>query len=254
MSSSLSVIIITKNEAHNIRACLESVAFADEIIVLDCGSTDETVALAKQATPHVYVTDWPGDGPQKNRGLALAQSDWILCLDADERVSPALQQEMKHVLKQPNKEAYYIPFQSHYLGKAIRFGDWRNEKHLRLFKRANGEFSNDIVHCHVSVSGETGQLKQAICHHPFHSLEHLIHKMNDYSTQTAIRKHKAGKKASLLTAMSHSIWTFIRGYFMKLGFLDGKEGFLLALSNAQGTYYRYVKLMYLGKETTCAQS
>lgn len=246
--NTLSVIIVTKNEAHNIRDCLESVRFADEIIIYDSGSTDKTVEIARQYTPKVVVTDWPGDGPQKNRALNDATSDWILCLDADERVSEPLKQELLNILKHSEADAYEIPYQSSYCGKLIRYGDWRNEKHLRLFKRTKGTFTNDIVHCHAQINGKTALLKHPIYHHPFHTFEHLIHKMNDYSTQTAKHKFKRGKRASLWTAVSHGIWTFLRGYLLKLGFLDGKEGFMLALSNAHGTYYRYIKLMYLCRE------
>lgn len=245
--ATLSVIIITKNEEKNIQDCLESVKFADEIIVIDSGSTDATVAIARSYTTHVTVTDWPGDGPQKNRALAQATGDWVLCLDADERASPALKTEIQQLLSQPSAahDAYEIPYQSHYFGKKIRYGDWRNEKHLRLFKRSKGTFTEARVHCHAQIDGTIGLLKHPIWHHPFHSLELLLHKMNDYSTQTAQAKFQHGKRASLCTALSHGIWTFIRGYILKLGFLDGKAGLMLALSNAHGTYYRYVKLMLL---------
>lgn len=245
--TTLSVIIVTKNEAHNIKACLESVKFADEIIVYDCGSTDGTPDLCRQYTNKVVVTDWPGDGPQKNRALSDATKDWVLCLDADERITPALAEHLKQTIANTSHRGFIIPFQSTYCGKPIRFGDWRGEKHLRLFKRGFGQFSDHVVHCHTQVEGSIGTLNHKIIHHPFHNFEALIHKMNDYSTQSAIRKFKQGKRASLWTALSHGIWTFVRGYIFKLGFLDGPEGFMLALSNAQGTYYRYVKIRLLSK-------
>lgn len=242
----LSVIVITKNEAHNIVDCLRSVAFADEIIVFDSGSTDGTPELALQYTSKVVVTpDWPGDGPQKNRALKMATGDWVLCLDADERVSEDLANELKKTLINPTHAAFDIPYQSTYCGKIIHFGDWRNESHVRLFKRGQAQFTENIVHCHLAVLGSTGKLKHAIIHHPFQQLATLLHKMNDYSTQSAKALFEKGRKASLWTAISHGMWTFIRGYFLKLGLLDGREGFLLAISNAQGSYYRYLKLMYL---------
>lgn len=243
----LSVIVITKNEAHNIADCLASVHFADEKIVFDSGSTDNTVAIAQQFTPHVVITpDWPGDGPQKNRALAQATGEWVLCLDADERLSPDLAQEIQTVINQPsNFAAYDIPYHSSYCGKIIRFGDWRGESHVRLFKRNYAKFTEDVVHCHLAVEGKIGKLNHAIIHHPFHHLGALLHKMNDYSSQSAQHYFQRGKKASFWTAISHSCWSFLRGYILKLGFLDGREGFLLAASNAQGTYYRYLKLMYL---------
>lgn len=243
----LSVIVVTKNEAHNIKDCLSSVAFADEIIVYDCGSTDGTPEICRTYTEHVVVTDWPGDGPQKNRALSKATKDWVLCLDADERVSPELATEIQQQMKQSEIKGFEIPFISTYCGKKIRFGDWRGEKHLRLFKRSHGGFSDHVVHCHTTVDGPIKKLGHPIIHHPFHNLGAMLHKLNDYSTGSALRKYNQGKRASLFTALSHGAWTFFRGYFIKLGFLDGKEGFMLAVSNAEGTYYRYLKLMLLSK-------
>lgn len=242
----LSVILITKNEAHNVADCLASVNFADEIIVFDSGSTDGTVDICKQYTPHVTVTpDWPGDGPQKNRALAQASGTWILCLDADERVSSSLAKEIQQTIASSNLCAFAIAYQSTYCGKVIRFGDWHNESHIRLFRRTQASFSSAIVHCQLTVQGKIGKLKSPIIHHPFPHLAAMLHKMNDYSTQSARIYFQQGKKASLATAITRSLWAFFRGYFLKLGFLDGREGLLLAMSNAQGTYYRYLKLMYL---------
>lgn len=246
--ASLSVIVITKNEAHNIEACLESVSFADEWVVVDSGSTDNTVELSRKFTDKVLVTDWPGDGPQKNRAIDMTTGDWILCLDADERVTPQLAAEIKQAMQQDSCQGFEIPYISTYCGKAIRWGDWRGEKHLRLFKKSAGQFSNHVVHCRAQVEGKIGLLKHHILHHPFRNMDALLHKLNDYSTGSAVRKFEQGKKATLWTAISHGLWTFIRGYFIKLGLLDGKEGFMLALSNAHGTYYRYVKLMHLSEQ------
>lgn len=245
----LSVVVVTKNEAHNIAACLASVAFADERIVFDSGSTDGTPIICQEWGAKVTITpDWPGDGPQKNRALSIAKGEWVLCLDADERVSEALAKEILLAIQSHSHAAYDIPYQSTYCGKAIRFGDWRNESHIRLFKRSSAAFTEDIVHCHLDVKGKIGRLKNPIIHHPFHHLGAMLFKLNDYSTQSAIALFKKGRKATLFTALSHSIWSFFRGYFLKLGLADGKEGFLLAVSNAQGTYYRYLKLMYLWQE------
>ncbi len=243
----LSVIVVTKNEAHNIKDCLESVRFADEIIIFDSGSTDGTPEICRQYTNNVVITDdWPGDGPQKNRAIDKAKGEWILCLDADERVSSALATEIQALIhQQPSHSAYDVPYQSTYCGKPIRFGDWRGESHVRLFLRKKARFTEDIVHCHLKVNGSTGKLKNIILHHPFHHLGAMIHKMNDYTNQSAKALFLRGTKSSLLKALGRGLWSFFRGYLLKMGFLDGKEGFLLAVSNAQGTYYRYVKLMYL---------
>jgi glycosyltransferase involved in cell wall biosynthesis len=242
----LSVIIVTKNEERNIRDCLKSVQFADEIIVFDSSSTDNTVAICREYTPLVTVTpDWPGDGPQKNRALALATGDWVLCLDADERVSPELAKEMMTTLSQTSCNAFTLSFRSRYCSKPLRFGDWFNEVHTRLFRRNHGKFTESIVHCRLQVDGKIGRLRAPIIHFPFHELHTLLDKMNQYSTKSAQHLYQQGKKSSLKTALAHAFWAFTKGYCFKCGFLDGREGFLLAMSNAQGTYYRYLKLMYL---------
>lgn len=243
----LSVIVITKNEAHNLDDCLKSVGFADEIVIFDSGSTDDTVAIARRYTPHVTVTpDWPGDGPQKNRALDKTQYEWVLCLDADERVSKKLACEIKNILQHDTSfAAFDIPYQSTYCGKTIRFGDWRGESHIRLFRRHAARFTENVVHCHLHVQGSIGRLTHTIIHHPFPHLDAMLHKLNDYSSQSAKSLYARGKRASLWTAFSHGLWTLFRGYVLRGGFLDGREGFILAMSNAQGTYYRYLKLMYL---------
>ncbi len=244
--SKLTVIVVTKNEAHNIADCLHSVSFADEIIVFDSGSTDGTPDICRKFTANVTITpDWPGDGPQKNRALAQATSEWILCLDADERVSLELAKEIQTTIAKTVHCAFDIPYQSTYCGKMIRFGDWKGESHVRLFLKDKARFTDNIVHCHLNVKGSIGKLKNPIIHHPFHHLGTMLHKLNDYSSQSAKALYASGRRSSLCTALLRSLWAFLRGYLLKCGFLDGREGFLLAVSNAQGTYYRYLKLMYL---------
>lgn len=241
----LSVTIITKNEVQRIEACLKSVAWADEIIVVDSGSTDGTLDLCQQYTDKIFVTDWPGYGVQKQRALELATGDWILSLDADERVTPALKEEILTVIPNTSLDAFDIPFESEYCGKIIRFGDWWKDSQVVLFRRHKGRFTPLLVHEAIEVQGKIGKLTGKIHHTTFPTLSDVLKKMNDYSSLSAEQKHQQGKKGSLIKAISHGIWTFLRGYFLKLGFLDGREGFLLAISNAEGAYYRYLKLMYL---------
>ena len=251
MGICLSVVIITYNEAHNLRDCLDSVAFADEIIVLDSGSQDDTCRIAASYTDKVYVVDWPGDGPQRNRGIEHATGDWVLCLDADERVSPALATELLDAIQMLHYDGYAIPFLSHYLGRPIYHGDWSKERHTRLFRRSKGRYSGSDVygaqgaHSRPVVQGPVGLLKSFILHYPFPTLEKLLSKMNQYSSGGAALKYASGQKSSLSKALGHGLWAFLRGYFLRLGFLDGREGFLLAVSNAEGAYYRYLKLLYL---------
>jgi glycosyltransferase involved in cell wall biosynthesis len=250
----LSVLIITKNEAHNIKACLESVQFADEIIVFDSGSNDGTPDICQQYGAKITVTgDWPGYGLQKARAYAQARGTWILCIDADERLSPALQQEIQLAIKDTRYSAYQLPFVSSYCGQKIYFGDWYKEQHMRLFKRQQYHFSKAIVHEDLVYIGnpcpeKIGQCTAPIYHFPFPHIDSVLKKLNQYSASGAAQKYQQGKRASLWTAISHGIWTFIRGYFIRLGFLDGRAGFMLAVSNAEGTYYRYLKLMWLHEQ------
>lgn len=242
----LSVTIITKDEAHDIRACLESVKWADEIIVLDSGSTDDTVAIAREYTDKIFVTDWPGYGPQKNRAIQKATGDWILSLDADERVSEALRVGIQKVLA-TNANAYVvysIPRISTYCGKLLRHGDWKKDYCKRLFKRGQAKFQALAVHESLQGQGKLGKLSGHLLHNTFKDLEEMLGKLNRFSSLSADMRQQEGKHASLMTAITHGIWTFLRGYVFRLGFLDGREGFMLAFSNAEGSYYRYLKLMY----------
>lgn len=243
---SLSVIVITKNEATNIRACLESVAWADEIIVVDSGSQDDTVAICREFTPHVYSRDWPGFGPQKNRALGYATKDWVLSLDADERVTPELRREIEEILsRQGLIAAYDIPRLSSYCGRFMHHSGWYPDFLLRLFRHGSARFSDDLVHERLLVEGKTAQLKGTLLHHAYDDLEQVLRKLDHYSSAGAQMMCQRGKQATLSGAVLRGLWSFVRTYFLRAGFLDGREGFMLAVSNAEGTYYRYLKLMLL---------
>ena len=248
----LSVIIITKNEAADIRACLESVAWADEIIVVDSASTDDTAAICKELGAQVHVVhDWPGFGPQKNRALAYATRDWVLSLDADERVTPELRREIEAVMHENRAYAAYdIPRSSSYCGRFMRHSGWYPDHVTRLFRRGSSRFSDDLVHERLLVDGTTGKLRGEgeLLHYAFDGMEEVLRKVNQYSTAGAQRMHAQGRKGSLAGAVLRGIWSFVRTYFLRLGFLDGREGFMLAVSNAEGTYYRYVKLLLLDRK------
>ncbi len=245
----LSVIIITRNEQEHIGRCLASVTWADEIIVLDSGSTDNTVAISKQYTSAVYQTDWPGFGPQKQRALQKASHDWVLSLDADEEISPALQQEMQQAMQLSGIQGFYIPRLSSYCGKQIKHGGWWPDPVLRLFRRETGQFSDDVVHERVIVNGIVKHLQQPILHEAFTDPSEVLDKINHYSTLGAEKLYKQHQHASLARAIGRGIWTFIRTYLLKAGFLDGAEGLMLAISNAEGSYYKYLKLRNIHKQS-----
>ena len=243
--TSLTVCIVTKNEEANIADCLQSVAWADEIVVIDSHSTDRTVEICQQYTKKITLVPWQGCGPQKQQVFAMATAEWVLMLDADERLTPALQQEIQATITNPQFNGYEIPFQSYYCNKRIRFGDWINEHHLRLVKREQAQIIPRLVHFRIEVTGKIGRLTHKIHHYSFPSLDTVIHKMNRYSTDGALHKCQQGERSSVLKAVGHGIFAFMRGYCFKLGFLDGREGFMLAISNAEGSYYRYLKMIYL---------
>lgn len=242
MTATLSVIIITKNEANNIGTCLESVKWADEIIVLDSGSTDGTLEICKQYTPHVYSTDWPGFGVQKNRALDKATKEWVLSIDADEFLSPDLIDTIKKTIQDPNAYSIYkIKRITQFCGKYLYHGDWRNDMPLRLFRRGTTRFKEVLIHESLIIDRQVGKINQILWHNSFHTLDDVIHKMNAYSTWGADNLIAKGKKTGLLQATLRAKWTFLRGYIMKGGFLDGKHGFMLAVSNAAGCFYKYAK-------------
>ena len=184
--ASLSVIVITKNEAHNIEACLESVLFADQMVVLDSGSTDGTVERAKNMGAEVSMSvDWPGFGLQKNRVLAQARCDWVLSIDADEKLSFELQEEIKLVLSNPQFDVYNFPRLSNYCGQNMRHSGWYPDRVARLFKRGTTRFSDDLVHEKIIASGAIGQLNAHLLHNSFTSFEAVLDKANRYSTAGA---------------------------------------------------------------------
>lgn len=248
MKPTLSVIIIVKNEEHDIRVCLESVAWADEIIVLDSGSVDNTLSIVKEYTDNIYIsTDWQGFGVQKNRALVHASCDWVLSLDADEHVSDALHQEIENAIQSVGPVIYKLPRLSSYCGKFIRHSGWWPDYVTRLFKRGEASFSNDLVHERLVFQGEAAKLTAPLLHVTYKDLDEVISKINQYSTLGAINSYQKGKRGGLTSAIAHGFWAFVRTYIFRAGFLDGAEGLMLAISNAEATYYRYLKLFYLSK-------
>ncbi len=241
----LSVIIITKNEEENIRNCLESIKWADEIIVLDSGSTDNTLAIAHEYTSKIFSADWQGYGIQKQRALAEATGTWVLNLDADERVDKTLKAAIIKAMANNEAEAYRIPIRMNFYGQSLHFSS-SPSRHIRLFKRAGARYSKDIVHEKILLAPDTKikSLREAIQHHSFLDLSHALYKINKYSSYSAKTRIQKNKKASFVKTLVGTGWMFWRCYILQQGFLDGKAGFLLAVFNAQGTFYRGMKQLY----------
>lgn len=274
----ISTIIITKNAAKYLKQCLDSVLWTDEIIVLDCGSNDNTVNICQSYGDKVklHYTDWPGFGKQKNRALKLASGEWILSLDADEVVTPELQYEIIGILdcfaktarnneaihtgqaniNKNNKDnqivGYKIPRLTYCFGKPVKYCFGHNkDKPIRLLKKNCGYFSDDIVHEKIIANGKIGSLKRQIQHFSFSNIEDIVNKMHSYSTLSATKLYQKQYKTTPIKIFFHAFWAFFRIYVLRLGFLDGYCGFVIALSNFEGVFYKYAKLMELYK-SSCA--
>jgi glycosyltransferase involved in cell wall biosynthesis len=253
----LSVILITRNEEANLADCLASLeGIAQQIVVVDTNSTDNTLEIAKKHGALIsQPADWPGFGPQKNRALDLATGDWVLSLDADERLTPALRSEILTAIHHSaHVDCFAIPRLSWYCGRFIRHSGWSPDYVDRLFKRDTARFSDDLVHERLIPNGQVAKLENPMLHFSFMNYSQVLQKLDRYSTASAEQAFSKGKKSSLLTAVLHGVWAFTRTYFIRLGFLDGPQGFALAVSNGQGTYYRYMKLWHLHQEANSNNS
>ncbi len=237
----LSAIVITLNEAANIGACLDTIAFCDERIVVDCGSSDGTVDIAKQQGARVERHEWAGYGPQKNYALSLATADWVLSIDADERVTPELATAIAAALADGSADAFEFPRLSSFCGRQMRHSGWYPDYVLRLFRRGKAKFDDALVHERVICGGSVKRLDQPLLHHPVSKLEDALSRMDRYSTAGAQVIVAAGRKVSFMAGIGHGLYSFLRSYVLHMGFLDGAEGFLLAVANAEGSYYRYMK-------------
>jgi glycosyltransferase involved in cell wall biosynthesis len=240
----LSAIVITKNEAGNIADCLDSLGFCDERIVVDCGSDDRTVEIARARGAHVTSREWSGFGSQKNFALSLASGDWVLSIDADERVSRALALEIAAAVAAPKADGYEIPRNSSFLGREMRRGGLFPDYVLRLFRRDKAHFSDDLVHERVICHGSVARLREPLQHRTVVRLEDAISRIDRYSTAGAAMLASSGRNVSFASGIGHGLWTFFRAYVLRCGFLDGREGFLLAVANAEGSYYRYMKAWF----------
>ena len=246
----LSAIVITRNEEARIGACLQSLSFAGEIVVVDNASTDRTPEIARDAGARVHhAPDWPGFGPQKNRALALATRPWVLSIDADERVTPALRDEIIAVVAAGGgPDAWDMPRRSSYCGQSMRHSGWYPDRVTRLFRRGSARFSDDVVHERLLAQGPVGHLRTDLLHDSFDDFGAVLRKLDRYSTAGAERAFAEGRRGSIPKAVAHGLWAFVRTYVLQRGFLDGGMGFALAVSNAEGTYYRYLKLWLLQRQ------
>ena len=240
----LSAVIITLNEEANIRACLESVSFADEIVVLDSGSVDRTLEICREYTDKVFFRAWEGYPSQRNAAHDLASGDWILSLDADERVTPELAREIAGAVSRPDDkyDGYYLDYKVFWKDKWLRHGGFYPERHLRLFRRGRGAYGDRAVHEAVRVHGPVGRLKGHVKHFTYVSISDYLARMDRYSTLSAEEYYRQGRMTGPLRMTGRAFFNFLSMYILRRGFLDGWEGFLVAGLYSIYTFVKYAKL------------
>ncbi len=250
----LTVTVITLNEAANIGAALASVAWADEIIVLDAGSTDGTVAIAREHATRVEVVEWPGYGAQKNRAADLASNDWILSIDADERITPELAAEIRQVLENPAAGGYRIPRVTWYLGRWIRSTDWYPDLQLRLYDRRVGRWNLRPVHESVDLRGTPGRLRHEIQHYAYRDISHHLRTIDRYTTLAADQWAAEGRGTSAVSAALHGMLAFLRNYVLRGGIRDGSAGLLVSVLNSYYVFLKHAKLWERQRRSSAAAS
>ncbi|MDD8017346.1 MAG: glycosyltransferase family 2 protein [Bacteroidota bacterium] len=240
----LSVIVITKNEAHNIAECLETVRWADDIIVVDAESRDETVAKAQLFTPKVFIKPWLGFAAAKQFAFQQTRHQWILWLDADERVTPELAKEIQQLIAlQPTQAAFSIARRAYFLGRWIKHSGWYPGYVPRLFHKERASFNSASVHEGLEICGEVSRLKNDLLHFTDPNIYHYFAKLNRYTTLAADELYQKGKEGKLSDVIIRPVWQFVRMYILKLGFLDGIPGLLLASFSSGYVFTKYSKLL-----------
>jgi glycosyltransferase involved in cell wall biosynthesis len=239
----LSVAIITLNAAAQLEACLRSVRFADEIVVVDSGSNDGTQALAERHGARVIQQDWLGFGPQKQFAVEQASHDWVLCLDADERVTPQLQASIENALKNPSTGAFRFPRKNRFLGRYLKHGEGYPDWSLRLFDRRQARWSADAVHEKVETQSRIGELPGDLLHDSAESLAAYLTKQNRYTTLAADMAFAAGKRAGFARIVFSPLLRFLKLYFVRQGFRDGLPGLIHIAIGCFNSFVKYSKML-----------
>ena len=246
----LSVVIITRNEEANLPRCLDSVKWADEILVVDSGSVDRTVEIAREFGARVVTIEWVGFGASKQAGVDAAEGEWILSIDADEVVPDSLANEIKLVINKDSKVAgYFLPRLTQFLGRWIKHGGWYPDYVLRLFRRDQGAFDDAVVHESVQVTGPTAELHHALEHYSYPDLDSYFYKLNRYTTLAAEDLNARGRQAGLFKILINPIAKFLKQYCVRGGWLDGTECLILAVLSAGYVMTKYAKLRDLNRRT-----
>ncbi|MDX8404814.1 MAG: glycosyltransferase family 2 protein [Mariprofundus sp.] len=244
MANKVSVYIITFNEADKIAAAVKSALWADEVIVADSHSSDGTADIATSLGARVVQLDFEGFGKLRNDAIAACSHNWIFSLDADERCTGTAAAEMMAAVANPQADAYFVPRRNWYLGRWVLHSGWYPDyRQPQLFRRGAIHFDEQAeVHEEYTIDGTTAYLTEDIIQFPFKDIEQMVHKMQRYSTLGAEKCARQGKRGGIVKGLLHGVWGFFRLYVLKRGFLDGRAGFIIALGNFEGTFYRYAKL------------
>ncbi len=243
----ISVAIITKNEEKRLPDCLKSVDFADEIVVVDSGSSDNTLEIAKEFGCQVFSEEWKGFGRQKNSAIQKCLNDWVIVLDADERIPPETRDSIFTILNNPTSTAYEFKMKHYFGNRWVKHGGNYPDWHIRLVNKNYGEFVGEI-HEKWQTSGTVSKIDACIEHYGFSDYADMLKTMNEYSTIAAKELFHSGKKVNILTPVFHSITMFIKIFILKKGFLDGLDGLVLSILKAGGSFFKYAKLIELQKE------
>ncbi len=245
MPLALSAVLITRNSAAVLPPCLESLRFADEIVIVDSGSTDATPDIARRANAKIVHQDWLGYGRQKQFAVAQASHDWVLCVDTDERVSEPLRESILRELAAPRFHAYEMPRRNRFLGRWLKHGEGYPDRSLRLFDRRHANWSDDAIHEKVIANGPVGRLAGDLLHESEQGLDDYLAKQDRYTTLQAEALHARGKQAGIVRMLLSPPLRFIKFYFLRLGFLDGIPGLLHILIGCRNSFTKYAKLRAL---------
>jgi len=247
--SKLSVTIITYNEEENIKHCLESVKWSDEIVIVDSFSSDKTVEIAREFTPKVFQNKWTNFSEQKNLALEKASNEWVLSVDADERATAKLKEEILTILNSEFQSfnGYYIPRRNHYLGRWIRHCGWYPDYKLRLFRKEKGRFNERTVHESVVLEGRKGYLKSYLNHYSYKNLSDHLGRIDKFSTLSAEQMFRDGKRARFFDLLFLPLTRFIKMYLIKRGYLDGIYGLIVSVMGSFYVFTKYLKLWELSR-------
>lgn len=255
MPATLTVIVPTFNEEGNIRDCLESVAWADDRLVVDSFSTDRTPEIARELTDHVVQHEYVNSATQKNWAIPQATTDWVMVLDADERVTPELAARIRGILADGTEhDGFHIRRMTYFFGKLIRHCGWHKDYLVRLWRNGKGRYEDLEVHADVQVDGSVGTIRECFLHDTYRSFDHLLEKFGRYTTWSAMDLYKRGRKATWVNLTLRPLWRFFRMYVLRHGFLDGRHGLILCTVAAYSVFFKYAKLWDMRRRDSLADA